>query len=295
MFVEEVIPAIVEKYESFTKVEQVIADYLIANKSNDDLSIKAMKERLFVSEASLSRFAKKLGFPGYREFVYQYQQIFRRGDHISVSSSTVIKYYDDILGNITKKVDESQIERIAKAMSEAKHIFVVGIGSSGLAAEEMKRRLTRLGLSIESSDQSDIMKMRAICQSEEDLVIGISLSGTKEEVLFALRQSRQRGARTVFITGNRKKHEFVDEHVLIPVPKGLDSGILISPQFPILVITDLLYHFYLNLFQAKALVHQETVKALSGRWTSGGAAGEQTTREADHTGKGGTPGGRRTS
>lgn len=272
MFVEEVIPTIVGKYESFTKVEQVIADYLIANKVNDDFSIKAMKERLFVSEASLSRFAKKLGFPGYREFVYQYQQIFRSVEHISVSSSTVIKYYDDILGNITKKVDEKQIERIVKAMSEAKHIFVAGIGSSGLAAEEMKRRLTRLGLPTESSDRSDIMKMRAICQSEENLVIGISLSGIKEEVLFTLRQSHQRGARTVFITGNQERHEFVDEHVLIPVLKGLNSGILISPQFPVLVITDLLYHFYLNLFQARALVHQETVKALSGKWTADGTA-----------------------
>ncbi len=265
MFVEEVIPAIVEKYESFTKVEQVIADYLIANKTSDDFSIKAMKERLFVSEASLSRFAKKLGFPGYREFVYQYQQIFRGEEQISVSSSAVIKYYDEILGNITKKVDERQVERIVKEMSQAKHIFVVGIGSSGLAAEEMKRRLTRLGVPIESSDQSDIMKMRAISQDADDLVIGISLSGTKEEVLFTLRQSHQRGAKTVFITGNHKKHGFVDEHVLIPVLKNLDSGNLISPQFPVLVITDLLYHFYLNLFQAKALIHQETVKALSVR------------------------------
>ncbi|MCI8578418.1 MAG: MurR/RpiR family transcriptional regulator [Lachnospiraceae bacterium] len=264
MFIEEMIPAIVEKYESFTKVEQVIADYLIANKANDDFSIKAMKERLYVSEASLSRFARKLGYPGYREFVYQYQQIFRAGDHISVSSSAVVKYYNDILYNITRKVDEQQIERIVNWMGGAKHIFVVGIGSSGLAAEEMKRRLTRLGIPIESSDQRDIMKMRAIFQNEDDLVIGISLSGTKEEVLFTLRQSHQQGAKTVFITGNRRKHEFVDEHVLLSVQKNLDSGNLISPQFPILVITDLLYHFYLNLFQTKNLLHQETVKVLSG-------------------------------
>ncbi len=263
MFIEEVIPAIVEKYESFTKVEQVIADYLIGNKTSDDFSIKAMKERLYVSEASLSRFAKKLGYPGYREFVYQYQQLFYEKDYISVSSSAVIKYYSDILYNITKKIDEGQIERVVEQMSRAKHIFAVGIGSSGLAAEEMKRRLIRVGVPIEASDQSDIMKMRAVFQDGENLVIGISLSGTKKEVLFTLRQSHQRGAKTVFITGNRRKHEFVDEHVLIPVMEGLDSGNLISPQFPVLVITDLLYHFYLNLFQTKKLVHQETVEALS--------------------------------
>ncbi len=262
MFVEGIIPAIVEKYESFTKVEQVIADYLISNKMSDDFSIKAMKERLYVSEASLSRFAKKLGFPGYREFIYQYQQIFHAGNNFSVSSSSVIKHYNDILHNITKKIDEGQIGRIVNMMSEAKHILIVGIGSSGLAAEEMKRRLIRVGVSVESSDRRDIMKMRAIFQNEDNLVIGISLSGIKEEVLFTLRQSHQHAAKTVFITGNRKKHDFVDEHVLIPVLKNLDSGNLISPQFPVLVMTDLLYNFYLNLFQTKNLLQQETVRAL---------------------------------
>ncbi len=262
MFVDEIIPAIVEKYESFTKVEQVIADYLMSNQSCDDFSIRAMKERLYVSEASLSRFAKKLGFPGYREFAYQYQQLFHEGNTISVSSSTVIRHYNDILHNITKKTDEKQLERIVHMMNEAKHILVVGIGSSGLAAEEMKRRLVRVGVPIESCDQRDIMKMRGIFQNEDNLVIGISLSGLKEEVLFTLRQSHQHAAKTIFITGNRRKHDFVDEHVLIPVLKNLDSGSLISPQFPVLVITDLLYHFYLNLFQAKKLLQQETVKAL---------------------------------
>lgn len=265
MFSEELISAIVQKYESFTQVEQVIADYLIANKGDADCSIKAMRERLFVSPSSLSRFAQKMGFPGYREFIYQYQQSFRKDEHISVSSARVIKYYDDILGNIAKKIDEKQIERIVRQMSEANQIFVVGIGSSGLAAEEMKRRLIRLGLPASSSDQRDIMKMRAIFQGAGDLVIGISLTGTKEEVLFTLRQAHQREAGTVLITGNRGRFPFVDELVHIPMVKGLDTGNLISPQFPVLVITDLMYHFYLNRFQSRALVHQETVRALAGQ------------------------------
>lgn len=263
MFVDSIIPAIVEKYETFTKVEQIIADYLISNENCEDFSIRAMKERLYVSEASLSRFAKKLGFPGWREFAYQYQQIFHTENSASVSSSSVIRHYNDILHSITKKTDEKQIARIVGMMAEAKHILVVGIGSSGLAAEEMKRRLIRIGISIESCDQRDIMKMRGIFQTEENLVIGISLSGTKEEVLFTLRQSHQHGAKTVFITGSRRRHEFVDELVQIPVLKDLNSGNLISPQFPVLVITDLLYNFYLHSFQTKRLLNQETVKALN--------------------------------
>ncbi len=263
MFAEELVPTIVERYESFTRVEQTIADYLISNKSPDDFSIKAMKERLYVSEASLSRFAKKLGFPGYREFVYQYQQTFLMSNEISISSTEVMRIYHEILRSIAEMTDEKQISRVVGLMSGAKHTLVVGIGSSGLAAEEMKRRLVRVGLSIESCDKRDIMKMQSILQNDENLVVGISLSGKKEEVLFTLRQSHRYGAKTVFITGNRKKHEFVDEHIIVPTFENLDSGNIISPQFPILVIIDLLYSAYLNLFQSKKLLQQETVKALN--------------------------------
>ena len=35
------------------------------------LSQEEVAGKLFVSEASLSRFAKKCGFRGYREFIYQ--------------------------------------------------------------------------------------------------------------------------------------------------------------------------------------------------------------------------------
>ena len=41
-----------------------------------ELSSKDVSKKLFVSEASLSRFAKKLGFSGYREFQFAYKQNF---------------------------------------------------------------------------------------------------------------------------------------------------------------------------------------------------------------------------
>ena len=45
-------------------------------KKKMDFSAKEIAKHLFVSEASLSRFAKKCGFRGYREFIYQYEESF---------------------------------------------------------------------------------------------------------------------------------------------------------------------------------------------------------------------------
>ena len=64
---QSVLPLIEMAYSKLTPLEKRIADYFM------NLSSKAVSQRLYVSEASLSRFAKKIGFKGYRQFVYVYQ------------------------------------------------------------------------------------------------------------------------------------------------------------------------------------------------------------------------------
>ena len=61
-YVKSVIPVIESNYNKFTTVEKNIADFFLHNRKKVDFSAKAVSERLFVSEASLSRFAKKCGY-----------------------------------------------------------------------------------------------------------------------------------------------------------------------------------------------------------------------------------------
>ena len=64
-YVKSVVPIIESNYDKFTTVERNIADFFIQNRKKVDFSAKSIAERLFVSEASLSRFAKKCGYRGY--------------------------------------------------------------------------------------------------------------------------------------------------------------------------------------------------------------------------------------
>ena len=73
-YVKSIVPIIEVKYESFTQVEKSIADFFLTNREDVDLSAKSVSEQLFVSMAALSRFAKKCGFQGYREFIYSYKE-----------------------------------------------------------------------------------------------------------------------------------------------------------------------------------------------------------------------------
>ena len=161
-YVKSVVPIIESNYDNFTTVEKNIADYFIQNYKKMDFSAKAVAERLFVSEASLSRFAKKCGYRGYREFVYQYEETFvEKQETITGNTRMVLNAYQELLNKTYSLVDEAQIARITKYLNEAERVFVCGKGSSGLTASEMEIRFMRIGVDIDSLQDSDLIRMQA--------------------------------------------------------------------------------------------------------------------------------------
>ena len=78
-------------FEEMTDLEQEIARYFLqADTINDDLSSQQVTQKLHISQAALTRFAKKCGFKGYREFIFKYQQQKRH----SFCSSTGYESFD---------------------------------------------------------------------------------------------------------------------------------------------------------------------------------------------------------
>ena len=247
-YVKSVVPIIESNYDNFTTVEKNIADYFIQNYKKMDFSAKAVAERLFVSEASLSRFAKKCGYRGYREFVYQYEETFvEKQETITGNTRMVLNAYQELLNKTYSLVDEAQIARITKYLNEAERVFVCGKGSSGLTASEMEIRFMRIGVDIDSLQDSDLIRMQAVFQDKKSMVFGISI------------------ARTVLITAKNKDifGEFCSEVVLLPSLKHLNHGNLISPQFPILVMLDIIYSYYVEQDKyEKEVLHDNTLRAL---------------------------------
>ena len=270
---KDIIPHIESVYNSFTPLEKTIADYFIHNKDRSDLSSKSVAARLYVSEASLSRFAKKCGYHGYREFLFYYEQESEREeegpDFKSMvqrgETEQVLTMYQELLYKSCSLLDEPQMERLTRLITGKKRIYVYGKGSSGVVANEMQIRFMRIGVNIEAITDLHIMKMNFVLLDPECLVIGVSISG-RSEITDALKAAKGQGASTVLITTHKEKSygEFCDEVLLCAVQKNLSNGTAISPQFPILVMVDILFShiFATDKFRREAL-HDSTLKALN--------------------------------
>ena len=265
-YVKSVVPIIESNYSNFTMVEKNIADFFIHNHEKMDFSAKTVAAKLFVSEASLSRFAKKCGYRGYREFVYQYEEtLVEKKESMTGNTRMVLNAYQELLNKTYSLVDEEQIGRIGKYLNQAERVFVCGKGSSGLAASEMELRFMRIGVDIDSLQDSDRMRMQAVFQDKRCLVFGISISGETEGVRYLLREAHKRGAKTVMITAQNKDSyaEYCSEVLLLPSLRHLNHGNVISPQFPILVMLDLIYSYYVEQDKPKKeSFHDNTLRAL---------------------------------
>ena len=267
-YVKSVVPMIESNYDNLTMVEKTIAEFFIRNRKKMDFSAKCISELLYVSEASLSRFAKKCGYRGYREFVYQYEETFvEKKESMTGNTRMVLNAYQELLNKTYNLVDEAQVARIGRYLNQSKRVFVCGRGSSGLTAEEMEFRFMRIGVDIDSIKDADLMRMQAVFQDKESLVFGISISGEKEEVLYLLRKAHRRGAKTVLLTAKNKGifEEFCDEIVLLPSLRHLNHGNVISPQFPVLVMIDSIYSYFVEQDKfAREILHDNTLRALEG-------------------------------
>lgn len=253
-----------ENYDHFTQVEKTIADYFLSDPNDEDYSAKAIAKRLYVSEASLSRFAKKLHFKGYREFIFAYNKK-KENQLLDDLTRYTIHKYQTVLEDTYKIADSCQMVRIAEMLNAYDRVFIYGEGSSSLVAKEYSYRFTRIGLDVEACVDTNEIGLNVSRINEKALVIGITISGKTADVLEGLQAAKEKGAQTVLLTSVRNIafEAYCDEVVLLPYEKNITISNIISPQFPPLVLMDIIYTHYLSHdYEDKMNKIRDTLKQL---------------------------------
>ncbi|MDO4642662.1 MAG: MurR/RpiR family transcriptional regulator [Cardiobacteriaceae bacterium] len=247
-FAKSVLPLVEAHLSQFTPVERKIADFFLQapQGKDEDFSGKSFAQYLGVSEAALTRFAKKCGFRGFREWVYAYTQPEPISDNDFVQP--VLASYQELLNKTYSIVDMRQIHRITQLLLNKKRVYIYGKGSSGMVAQEMRFRFMRIGLICEAITDDDMILMSKVLLDTECLVIGISISGKSRIVIDALHAAKDEGAATVLFTASADESflRSFDVVQLFAVRNQLEYGRMISPQFPVLIVLDMLYADYMN-------------------------------------------------
>jgi len=151
---------ITDHYNDLTKSERQIADYLRKNQEESAfLSVSELAQRLDLSEATLVRFARSLGFDSFPAMRELLQENFRR----RVTHSVRLRSRLDELreaGDIFERLVASEIDYLTQSLESVnrdalhraidllrarKRVFIFGLGPSTALVELMKIRLERFG------------------------------------------------------------------------------------------------------------------------------------------------------
>ena len=251
--------AIIESHlDKMTDLEQRIGHYFLdPNSIQEDLSSLQVAQTLHISQAALTRFAKKCCFKGYREFSFQYLQDLQKAqtesDNMQSSLSRHVLYnYNQIHQQTKELIDEEKLKRVAQIIEEADRVYFFGTGSSGLVARDMKLRFMRLGVVCEALTDQDGFAWTTSILDKNCLVIGFSLSGQTQSIIDSLIDAKNMGAKTILVTGQPEK---IQEDFTEVVPVALQSKpefiLRISAQFPMLLMIDLIYAFFLEINREK--------------------------------------------
>ena len=240
-------------FEELTELEQEIARYFLQTETiQDDLSSQQVTQKLHISQAALTRFAKKCGFTGYREFVFQYQHQASKPDTHSHKHSPltkrVLRSYSIMREQTQDLIDEEQLELVAQLIDDAERVYFFGTGSSGLIAREMKLRFMRLGVVCEALTDQDGFAWTTSIMDENCLVLGFSLSGTTQSVLDSLLDAKEMGAKTILFTSAPNKNSQAYTETVLVASHSQPSYIQrISAQLPMLFLIDLVYAYFLEI------------------------------------------------
>ena len=167
-----------------------------------------------VSEATVMRFCRILGFKGFQDFKIAlaremvipsprfYEEVGGEGEDEVAIVRQVFQTNGVALQDTLEILEIEAMKEAAQLLLNARLVMVVGVGGSGTAVTYAGNRFLLLGLKAYMCTDFYLMLMAASMLSREDVLLAISNLGTTREIVETVGIAREKEARVICITNN---------------------------------------------------------------------------------------------
>ena len=214
---KSVINQICASMDTFFETEKKIGNFIIHHpKEIVDMTVGELAKECQVSEASVSRFCKKIDMKGFhhlkisiaKEMVSQSEDD-ELSNHISVDD--LEQSLKNILANkvaeLTQTVpmmNSENLQDILKRINNAQNVLFAAVGNTVPVAMDGAYKLNQIGISAVSTPVWETQLAYSYTLSPDDVVIAISNSGESTGVINILEAAKQKNATTISITNSEK-------------------------------------------------------------------------------------------
>jgi DNA-binding MurR/RpiR family transcriptional regulator len=277
--VESALFAIRRYLEEFPGAEKKVANYVLGESRNVlHYNLAELARRSGVSQAVIVRFCRRIGAEGFADFKLRLSHdVFRSSDdrflpdlelESNMNPALVVK---GIIGGIQRSVarlesliDIPALSRVVELIRSARVNHIFGMGASGLAAQDLAQKLTRIGFPCSCFQDTDLQITSACNLRKEDLAFVISYSGESPAMITVAEWARKKGAALISLTMETENtlRQSADIALLVPPTERIyRSGATVS-RIDQLAVIDMIYTLLFSLdldHSIKAL--EETMSA----------------------------------
>ena len=278
---KSVLDIICASLDSFFESERKIGTYIIQHTAEVvDMTVGELAQACGVSDASVSRFCKKINMKGFHHLkITLAKEISEKGieeeevsNHISVND--IEQSLKNILANkvteITQTVsmmDAKQLSEILNKLNIARTVQFFAVGNTIPVAIDGAFKLNQIGIPAVSGTIWETQIGYPYNMTAEDVVIAISNSGESTAVLRALEAAKSAGATTLSITNSEKASasQLSDYHITTATREKLFLDGYCFSRVSATTVIEILYLFLtsMRIDAYKSIVRHEQAIAFT--------------------------------
>ena len=241
------------QFAILSKSEKKVANAVL---SNPDLAVSgnitALAKNADVSEPTVVRFCRALGYEGWQEFKLKLAQ----GLALAMPGADELPTQDDLAADLVTKIcsrsintlldlrnnlDADAIDRAIDVLSQSNKIEFYGQGTSGIVAADAQHKFFRSGVPTVAYSDPHIHSIAASLLKKGDAVVAISQRGNSPALLRSVQLARNAEANVIALSPSGTPLADLAT-VLVPIDLSVntDPYTPISARLAHLVVIDIL-------------------------------------------------------
>lgn len=260
-------------YERLRRSERKVADCILLNPEVAlGMNISALAKASKVSDPTVLRFCRGIGFSGFHAFKlslaqslvgnvpYVRQGIFA-SDSIKSLATVICTQSATAILELSKEVNWDEVNLCIDCLSVARRIEFHGVGASGAVIMDAQHKFFRLNIPVSAYVDPHMQLMSASGMKSGDVLLSFSYTGRSKEIFTAAEIARKQGAKVIAVTiANTPLAKIADYKILLPMIEDTEQYTPMTSRLLQLVIVDIL-ETALALRQGEDLIpHLQKIK-----------------------------------
>lgn len=216
----------------FTGIEQSVINYL---KDHPDqleyMTIQKLADETFTSKATIFRLAKKLGFNGFTDLMFHFNQQQNVTAHQEVEP--YVKGLSDSIAKVFEQNQPALLKYLERYQEHPPTFYIIGTGYSGIIGEYLYKKILGKGELVYYSNGNDTNALFVNNMHRITDLICLSKSGETRSVNAKARIAQDNGIGVIAITHSKQNTlaKIADINFIIDDDQLLDPNNLNPTQF----------------------------------------------------------------